>query len=137
MPIPGGPRFGGLSGRVLREDLWQLACFVHLAKDVAPADELAVDVQLWDRRPVRVVLDALPDLGILEDVDCEVVGDAGPLEDLDDRGREAALRELRRALHVQHDAVRFDLVADRILNAHRLLRRNAQLEVYRTAAPLR
>src|SRR5262249_54318964 len=85
-------------------------------------DELAVDVELRNRRPVRVVLDALADLGILEHVDREVIGDAGTLQDLDHGRRESALRKLRGALHVKHDAVRFDLVADRVLDAHRLLR---------------
>ena len=50
------------SGRLLREQLLQLARLVHLAQDVAAADEFAVDVELRNRRPVGVFLDALADL---------------------------------------------------------------------------
>src|SRR5690349_25097669 len=42
--------------------LLQLARLVHLAHDVAAADEFAADVKLRDRRPLRVVLDPLAQL---------------------------------------------------------------------------
>jgi hypothetical protein len=41
----------------------ELAAGVHLADDVAAADELPVDVELGDRRPARELLDALADAG--------------------------------------------------------------------------
>ena len=53
----------------IRQQLLQFARLVHLAHDVRAADEFAVDVELRNRRPVGVVLDALADVGIGEDVD--------------------------------------------------------------------
>src|SRR5471032_3108913 len=72
----------------------QLARFVHLHQDVRAADELAVDVQLRDRRPVGVVLDALAHFAVLEHVDRLQVAHAAGLEDLDGAAGEAALRKL-------------------------------------------
>lgn len=43
---------------LLLQHLGQLAVLVHRHEDVAPADELLVDVQLRDRRPLGVLLDA-------------------------------------------------------------------------------
>src|SRR4030095_15892000 len=85
---------------------------------VATAEEFAVYVELRNRRPVGVFLDPLADLIVREHVNCKIIGHAAALEDLDDGRREAALRKLRRALHVQHDAVRLDLVEDGVLDAH-------------------
>src|SRR3954463_3653505 len=86
------------------EELLQLAGLEHLAGDVAAADELALDVELRDRRPVRIGLDALADLLVLEHVDAlERLPDV--VEDLDHLAREAAHRELRRALHEEHHVV--------------------------------
>src|SRR5690606_1448345 len=48
------------------QQLLQLAGLEHLADDVAAADELALNVELGDRRPAREVLDALAQAGILE-----------------------------------------------------------------------
>src|SRR6185437_13117873 len=57
------------SGRLLRQQLLQLARLVHLAHDVAAADEFAVDVKLRDRRPVGELLDAIADFRVLQHVD--------------------------------------------------------------------
>ena len=54
-----------------RNELLQLPALVHLAHDVAAADELAVHVELRDRGPVGVLLDAFADLGVLQHVDGE------------------------------------------------------------------
>ena len=68
----------GRSGALLQRDalvgheLLQLARLEHLARDVAAADELALDVELRDGRPVGIVLDALADALVLEDVDAFV-----------------------------------------------------------------
>lgn len=43
---------------LLLQHLGQLAVLVHRHEDIAPADELLVDVQLRDGRPVGVLLDA-------------------------------------------------------------------------------
>ena len=53
---------------------------------------------------------------VLQHVVRREVRHAAALEDLGRGGREAALRELRRSLHVQHDAVVRDLLLDRVLD---------------------
>ncbi len=50
------------------QQLLQLAAAVHLQRDVAAADQLAVDVELRIGRPVRVALERIAQLRILEDV---------------------------------------------------------------------
>ena len=57
------------------------------------ADELAVDVELRDRRPVGVLLDALADLGVGEHVDAGELVHAAGVQDLHGERGEAALRE--------------------------------------------
>src|SRR5439155_9031280 len=86
----------------------------HLADDVAAADELALDVKLRDRRPVRKFLDPLAHRRVGEDVDAFEL-DAEMAEDLDHGRRKAALRENRRALHEEYDRCLADLLADAIL----------------------
>ena len=51
---PATPRrqSGADGNALLFEDLLQLTGLVHLADDVAAADELTLDVELRDRRPV-------------------------------------------------------------------------------------
>src|SRR5690606_14722995 len=77
------------SGRVAKpyalvgEEALKLARLEHLAHDVAAADEFALDVELRDRRPAGIVLDALAQLVRGEDVDALVV-DAEIVEDLHD-----------------------------------------------------
>src|SRR5688572_19650450 len=86
---------GGLYGNALLvEEGLQFAGLEHLAHDVAAADELALHVELRDRRPVRVVLYPLAQIGGGEHVDALVV-DAEVVEDLDDLAGEAALRKAR------------------------------------------
>jgi uncharacterized SAM-binding protein YcdF (DUF218 family) len=109
-PVPARPRSGGaLDGGAQQRR--QLAARVHLAHDVAAADELPVHVHLRDRRPVGVGLDRLALLGLGQDVD-RLEGDADLGENADGRGGEAAHREPRRALHVDHDPVLPDLALD-------------------------
>src|SRR5690606_14720664 len=97
------PAGSGLRG--LRNQLLQLARLEHLVHDVRAADELAADVQLRDRGPVRIVLDRLANLVVLEDVDGDQVLDAATLQDLDGAAREPALRKLRGALHEEDHGV--------------------------------
>src|SRR5690606_40792222 len=89
------------------EERLELAVLVHLADDVTATDELAADVELRDGRPARILFDALADLGIGEDVHRFERG-AAPLEDLDDRGREATLGEVLGPLHEEEDGVSVD-----------------------------
>src|SRR5262245_32988527 len=57
----GEPSSSLLRSAGLRNQLRELARGVHLAHDVAAADELAADEDLRNRRPVGVLLDALAD----------------------------------------------------------------------------
>src|SRR3546814_16420858 len=71
----------------------------------------SLHVELRDGRPVAEVLDALADAGVLQHVDAFELH-IEVREDLDEGGREAALREHRRALHDKHHLVVVDLLLD-------------------------
>src|SRR5262249_49369253 len=100
----------------------QLAGLEHLADDVATADELALDVELRDRRPVRERLDALAQVIGLEHVQA-LIGYAEVIEDLHHLAGKPAHPKLRRSLHEQHDVVALQLVVDELLDAHWLILR--------------
>jgi hypothetical protein len=93
----------------------ELARLEHLAHDIAAADEFALDIELRDRRPVGVFLDALAKLGVFENVD-PFEGRADLVEDLHHLAGKAAHRKLRRAFHEQHDRIFGDFLFDLILN---------------------
>src|SRR6187551_3889110 len=76
------------------EELLQFAGLEHLADDVAAADELALDIELRDRRPVRIFLDPLTHRRVGQHVHAFEL-DPHMAEDLHHRRREAALREYR------------------------------------------
>src|SRR5262249_54312880 len=95
----------------LAEQRGQLAPGVHLAHDVAAADELAADAELRDGGPAGVGLHRVPFLRLGEHVD-GLERHADLTQHLDGRGGEAAHREPRRALHVDHDGVRLHLSVD-------------------------
>src|ERR1700722_897217 len=95
------------------QNLFQLARFEHLADDVAAADELALDVELRNGRPVGEILDALADRRIGQHVHAlELHAEGG--EDRADARREAALRENRRALHVEQHGIFGNLLLDAV-----------------------
>src|SRR3954451_20499464 len=104
---------GGRGGRLDAERLVQLAGLVHLGDDVAAADQLALDEELRDRRPVRQRRQLLPDPRVGQDVDG---GErrAGRLQRLDRAHGEAARRHLGRALHEEDDLVVADRLGDRV-----------------------
>src|SRR3546814_12097078 len=56
------------AGRNAVHQLMQFAGFPHLHHDVGAADELALHIELRDRRPVGIVLDALTDFHVLQHV---------------------------------------------------------------------
>ncbi len=89
----------------IAELLLELAALEHLAHDVGAADELALDEQLRERRPVRVLLHPAAHVRIAEHVDGGVLRDQG-VQDVHDRRAESALRKAARALHEQHDGIR-------------------------------
>src|SRR6266446_5513294 len=89
----------------------ELPARMHLAHDVAPADELPAHVHLRDRRPVGEALDRLALLRLGEHVD-RLEGHADLSQHLHRGGREAAHREARRPLHVDDDLVVLHLARD-------------------------
>src|SRR3546814_4440954 len=68
----------------------QFAGYPHLHHDVGAADELALHIELRDRRPVGIVLDALTDFHVLQHVDA-VIFDAEAVEHRDRARGKAAL----------------------------------------------
>src|SRR3954451_19316361 len=129
-----GARLRGHGGRLRRvalrldaERLGQLAGLVHLADDVAAADQLAVDEQLGDRRPVRDRAQLLADARVGQDVDRRVGGAEG-VERGDRAGAEAAHGLLGAALHEEDDFVLGDrlgnLVADGVAHQSALVTRD-------------
>src|SRR5882757_7916124 len=99
------------------KQLLQFAGLEHLADDVAAADELALDVELRNGRPVRIGLDAVAQVGRFENVQA-LVADADMIENLNHLARKSALRKLRRAFHEQYHVVRLHFVFNELLNAH-------------------
>src|SRR5512145_371544 len=68
-PVGGFDR-GASGGSALRAQyLLKLARLEHLHHDVRTADELALDIELGDGRPVAVILDALADGLVLQHID--------------------------------------------------------------------
>src|SRR5262249_1747947 len=86
------------------------------------ADELALDIELGDRRPVAELLDALAQAGVGQHIEGFEL-DAELAQHLHHRGGEAALREHGRALHIEHDIVVPDVLLDALnhrIAGHRL-----------------
>src|SRR5258708_37858008 len=114
----------GLSVRRLKdgksffyEKLLKLTGLEHFAHDVASADEFALDVELRDRGPVGVDLDAIPQFGRVVHIE-RLVRHPNVFENLDHLTRESALWKLRRAIHEEHDVVRPYFVLDELFDAH-------------------
>src|SRR2546428_13812559 len=84
----------------LLHDALQFAALVQLADDVAAADELAVHVDLRDRRPVGEALDRVALLGRAQNID-RVERLAEVPEDLRRRRRGPALPGGRGTFHGQ------------------------------------
>src|SRR5882724_2057827 len=89
----------GLSVRGLKdrksffdEKLLQLTDLEHFAHDVASADEFALDVELRDRGPVGVDLDAIPQFGRVVHIE-RLVSDPDVFENLVQLTRKSALRK--------------------------------------------
>src|SRR5258707_11362018 len=117
----------GLSVRRLKDGksffdkkLLKLTGLEHFAHDVASADEFALDVELWDRGPVGVDLDAIPQFGRVVHVE-RLVSDPDIFENLDHLARKSTLWKLRRAFHEEQDVVRPYLVLDELFDAHDLI----------------
>lgn len=99
---------------LLLEHLGQVAILVHRYENIGAANKLLLDVQLGNRRPVRVLLDAGTELIVFENVKRrKLLGvDTLHAEDLDGGAREAALGELGGSLHEEDDWRRADGLVD-------------------------
>src|SRR5215470_6981497 len=65
-------------GAGFSQELLQLAVAIHLQGDIAPADQLTIHIELRVGRPVRVALERLAQLRLLENVDVLELGADGP-----------------------------------------------------------
>src|SRR5947199_9141063 len=72
------------------EQVLQLARLEHLADNVAAADELALHIELWERRPFCIGLDALAQVVAVQHIDV-LIGHGDVIEDVDHLAREAAV----------------------------------------------
>src|SRR6478735_495929 len=113
-PMTPAPTTAARSGS-RRHHSAQLARLGELGHDVAAAHELAVDEELRDRRPARLGRELLADPGIRQDVDGRELG-SRLVQGLDRPGREAAAREVGRALHEEHHPVLRDGLLDLLAN---------------------
>src|SRR5260370_32020951 len=107
-------RNGGGRHATRRQQLSELSGFEHLADDVAAADELAFDVELRNRWPVRACLHPLAGRWIAEHLDTFEL-DAQVAQHLHHQVGKTALGEDRSAVHEQHDIVPADLALDALL----------------------
>jgi hypothetical protein len=89
----------------LIEKLGQVTILVHRHKNIRTTDEILLDVELRNRRPIGVLLDTLSQLRVLENIKGgELFGvDALKAEDLDGGARKAALGCLGGSLHEEDD----------------------------------
>lgn len=112
---------------LLLKELGQVAVLVHRDENIAASHKVLLNVELRDRGPVRVLLDSLSELWVLEDVEGgKLFGvDALKAEDLDRGAGEAALGHLGGSLHEQHHRRRSDRLVD---GCPGLVREQARLE---------
>src|SRR5574340_426316 len=108
----------GSGGQCFFQHFLDFALLVHLDHDVGPADQFALDVQLREGRPVGVVLQVFEDFRVGQHVDGQEILYTASLQDLRSARREAALRKLWRAFHVQYDGIVGDLVTDAVEGGH-------------------
>ena len=88
---------------------------MHLQQNIASAHELALEVDLRNGRPIRKVLDALPQSLVLEDV-VRREGNVVHAEDLDHGVGEAASGLLGYAFHEDDHVGLLDQGPDAVFN---------------------
>ena len=94
-----GASFGARDRFFVHQAL-QLARLVHLHHDVRSADEFTLHIKLRNGGPVRIGLDALAHVHVLQHIDAVIVH-AQMIEDRDRAAGKPALGEQRRAFHEQ------------------------------------
>jgi len=100
---------------LLADEVVQLARLVHLAHDIAAADELTLDIELGNGRPVGEALDAFTQSLIFEYVHV-FERYSKVLEDLGGGRRETALGKFGRSLHEKNDVVALDRLFDLLMS---------------------
>src|SRR4051812_15638338 len=90
---------------------------MHLTNDVATTDELAIDEDLGNGRPLRVRLDSVTDRRIGEHVH-GLEGNPKAFERFDGGRRKSTLRKCGRAFHINDDLLTLDGCLDGVLYRH-------------------
>src|SRR3546814_18591121 len=80
----------------------------------------SLHVKLGNGRPVGILLDAITDLLVGQDIDALVIK-TEVIENLDDLPGETALGKLRSALHEEDNIVRLYFIGDEFLNSAHLM----------------
>merc|ERR1712216_4892 len=101
---------------IILECLRKFSVLVHLNHNIAASYKLALHVHLRYRWPVTVILDALPQLLVLEHIVRCIVLHAFSGQHLYDSIAEATLWRAWNALHVNPDVVRVDVLLDVLHN---------------------
>lgn len=107
----------------------QFAVLVQLQHNIAATHELPVDEDLRNRRPIGELLDALPQILVLQHV-MTVVRDAVHAQDLNDGVAEAAFRCLRNALHEHDHFVVLHQLTDLVLVARHFSAEQSETEMW-------
>src|SRR3569623_2099449 len=94
-----------LRHRVLHHFL-QFAALEQLQRDIAAADQLAADEDLWKGRPIGVPREIAVHLGIFKDVHIGIILAAGS-QRLGGAARKSALRKVRSPLQEDHNGILF------------------------------
>ena len=102
---------------------------MHFLHDVAPTNELSLDVNLRNRRPVGVLFDRGSESFIGEDVDILVFLDSVSIQENDDVPAEAALRHFAGAFHEDANIIFGDPLRDVLSHFIRRLGLRLRLEV--------
>jgi hypothetical protein len=93
--------FFALSG----QHVLKFAFFNELDDDIKTSLELAIDVDLWERRPLCVKFEPLSDAFVSQNIKCLDVSIAFGLEGLDETACEFALWSVKCSLDKHHERV--------------------------------
>lgn len=106
-----------LGGEGHFEHLLEFVLLVHFDQDVGAADEFPVHIDLGNRGPVRVCLNALTDFLVREHIK-GFKGHAELVENLNNIVGEATLGHEFIALHEDHDFIVRNQLGDACLSVH-------------------
>ena len=106
----------------------EFAALVHLDRDVTTADQLAIDIELRESRPIGIGLQRFAYFRILENIDVRELGLAGAQRAYG-LGLEPALRKIGGALHIEDHGGGRELVLDPFDGSHSIVSK-LSLRVY-------